>query len=147
MDLSYSLTVPIGSSTSGTIFTIGVSENDLSASNATFSALINGNQSTGMGTAFAAFASTSNTEFGGTALCSAGPVGTPSVDLMCSSAAFTASNFALTEDVTIIDSTQSGGLNASGDARLTTTPEPGTLVMFGSGLLGLAGILRRKLHA
>jgi hypothetical protein len=25
------------------------------------------------------------------------------------------------------------------------TPEPGTLVMFGSGLLGLAGILRRKL--
>jgi hypothetical protein len=27
----------------------------------------------------------------------------------------------------------------------TPTPEPGTLAMFGSGLLGLAGILRRKL--
>ena len=25
-----------------------------------------------------------------------------------------------------------------------TTPEPGTLVMFGSGVLGLAGLLRRK---
>lgn len=27
----------------------------------------------------------------------------------------------------------------------TTTPEPGTLVMFGSGLLGLAGMIRRKM--
>lgn len=26
------------------------------------------------------------------------------------------------------------------------TPEPGTLVMFGSGILGLAGMLRRNLH-
>ena len=24
------------------------------------------------------------------------------------------------------------------------TPEPGTLIMFGSGILGLAGVLRRK---
>jgi len=28
----------------------------------------------------------------------------------------------------------------------TTTPEPGTLVMFGSGILGLAGVLRRKIN-
>jgi hypothetical protein len=27
----------------------------------------------------------------------------------------------------------------------TTTPEPGTLVMFGSGIIGLAGVLRRKI--
>ena len=27
-----------------------------------------------------------------------------------------------------------------------TTPEPGTLVMFGSGILGLAGVLRRKIN-
>lgn len=27
-----------------------------------------------------------------------------------------------------------------------STPEPGTLVMFGSGIIGLAGFLRRKIH-
>jgi hypothetical protein len=28
----------------------------------------------------------------------------------------------------------------------STTPEPGTLVMFGSGIIGLAGVLRRKIN-
>ena len=28
----------------------------------------------------------------------------------------------------------------------STTPEPGTLVMFGSGIIGLAGMLRRKIN-
>jgi hypothetical protein len=28
----------------------------------------------------------------------------------------------------------------------TSTPEPGTLVMFGSGIIGLAGMLRRKFN-
>ena len=27
-----------------------------------------------------------------------------------------------------------------------TTPEPGTLILFGSGILGLAGVLRRKIN-
>jgi hypothetical protein len=34
---------------------------------------------------------------------------------------------------------------AAGGGGTQTTPEPGTLVMFGSGILGLFGILRRKL--
>lgn len=34
---------------------------------------------------------------------------------------------------------------ASGDLTVTPTPEPGTLILFGSGLLGIAGIARRYL--
>ena len=28
----------------------------------------------------------------------------------------------------------------------TATPEPGTLMLFGSGILGLAGVIRRKIN-
>jgi PEP-CTERM motif-containing protein len=34
---------------------------------------------------------------------------------------------------------------SSGDTNITTVPEPGTLALLGTGLLGLAGALRRKL--
>jgi hypothetical protein len=36
---------------------------------------------------------------------------------------------------------------SSGDTNISTVPEPGTLGLLGTGLLGLAGALRRKLKA
>jgi hypothetical protein len=32
------------------------------------------------------------------------------------------------------------------DDQFTSTPEPGSLVLFGSGILGVAGLVRRKLN-
>jgi hypothetical protein len=38
-------------------------------------------------------------------------------------------------------------LISSGDTNIATVPEPGTLGLLGTGLVGLAGVLRRKLKA
>ena len=40
-----------------------------------------------------------------------------------------------------------GGCLNGGDIDLTDTPEPGTLLLFGSGVLSIAGVLRRRLTA
>ena len=45
-----------------------------------------------------------------------------------------------------LNGTASGTLSA-GEALNTVTPEPGTMLLFGSGLLLVAGVLRRKLIA
>jgi len=39
-----------------------------------------------------------------------------------------------------------GGKAASGDILITSTPEPASLALFGSGLLAIGGVLRRKLR-
>ena len=40
----------------------------------------------------------------------------------------------------------SGSVGSRALAYTTAIPEPGTLVMFGSGIIGLAGLLRRKIN-
>ncbi len=68
--------------------------------------------------------------------------------------------FANTGAVTLDTNTISDNCSAGGDygtgrsdfgsagfsGGFSTVPEPGTLVMFGSGIIGLAGILRRKIN-
>ena len=50
--------------------------------------------------------------------------------------------YSLTQIVTI---THGGGIqNSSGDAELNAVPEPGTILLFGSGLMGLAAWRMRK---
>jgi hypothetical protein len=39
------------------------------------------------------------------------------------------------------------GTVTSGDTSFVTTPEPGSLMLMGTGLVGLGGALRRKLKA
>lgn len=47
----------------------------------------------------------------------------------------------------IVDFAGASGSVSSGNIFVTPVPEPGTLALFGTGLIGLAGLVRRKLAA
>ena len=67
----------------------------------------------------------------------------PLVQTFLGSSAGIDSGFVITSSV--VTSTKPGEA-ASGDILITPTPEPGSLALFGSGLLAIGGALRRRLR-
>jgi hypothetical protein len=72
--------------------------------------------------------------------------GAQSLVTLAQSQTFTQGEFADVLLYTAIPGSENSNLGTAQDF-LGSTPEPGTLAMFGTGMIGLAGILRRKLRA
>lgn len=87
------------------------------------------------------FYDATNTEFGGSSIFSTGPIGTGSFSGV-STAATAGNPYTLSIINTIVHG--SGSVSTSFDAELTPVPVPAAVWLFGSGLLGLVAIARRK---
>jgi hypothetical protein len=144
LDLSYNLTA--NSSNTGGTYLVEVGENNLTASGISFSGIVNGNQGAGITTAYSAFYDTGNALFGNSAsLCSAGPASGTVVDLACSGGPVTATNFSLTEGVTL--TVPAGSNNASGDAKLVPVPDASGFSILAMGGLFFLGAIKRKFNS
>jgi hypothetical protein len=144
LDLSYNLTA--NSSNPGGTYLVEVGENNLTASGVSFNGIANGNQNSGNTTAFSAFYDTGNVLFTNTtSLCSAGPASGTVVNLACTGGPVTATNFSLTEGVTL--TVPAGSTNASGDAKLTPVPDASGFSILAMGGLFLLGAIKRKFNS
>jgi len=133
-------------STSG-ILGIFFSQNGNTVTPPGWSLTFGGTLSSGSGSSvsLSAYGSTADTFFGSTSsIASLGPFGPGAFSGTASGsgAGLTTTPYSLTEEV---DINGVGNTRYSGDASLNPVPEPASLTMVGTGLIGLAGLLRRKL--
>jgi hypothetical protein len=129
------------------VLTVFVTEQGLSSPigvNSLFSSLTSNMITSGWSVVESTLVSTSNALYGGTLLDSHTftAIGTST---STNSTPSLASPFSLTEEY-VITATAGGG-NTNDTINLSKVPEPSSLLMLGSGLIGLVGLRRRKLVA
>jgi hypothetical protein len=133
-------------STSGSL-NILFSQNGNTITPPGWSLTFGGTLTSGSGSSVSLLAYGSNTDafFGNTSsIASLGPFGPGAFSGTAggSGAGLTTTPYSLTEDINV---SGVGNTRYSGDASLNPVPEPASLTMIGTGLIGLAGLLRRKL--
>ncbi len=124
------------------------SENGNTATPPGWSLIFGGTLTSGSGSSVSlrAYGSTTDAFFGNTSsIASLGPFGPGAFSGTAggSGAGLTTSPYSLTEEIDL--SGVGKNTRYSGDASLNPLPEPASLTMVGTGLIGLAGFLRRKL--